>query len=134
VVTDPRQVMTVFNSQATAFIRELAPCMLLPTVQWQRYDDIFASLIAQRVMRERGLHVHFGKPFVWQQRNPHDDLRDLRAEIDGMEHILDLAQRLDRLTFGPSETSFQMARAIWDDTELSELGETWVTDCEKAMA
>lgn len=85
IVVDP-QTKTVFNSQNTAFIRELAPAMfMMPGVG--RYDDIYASLICQRVMRERGLHVHFGKPFVWQQRNPHNLVRDLRQEIDGMESI-----------------------------------------------
>ncbi len=66
---------------------------MLPDVG--RYDDIYASLIMQRVMRERNLHVHFGKPFVWQQRNPHNLIKDLRAEIDGMDNILDLAEALD---------------------------------------
>jgi len=85
---------TVFNSQNTAFIRELAPAMfMMPGIG--RYDDIYASLICQRVMRERGLHVHFDQPFVWQQRNQHNLLGDLRAEIDGMEHIVEFAQFLD---------------------------------------
>lgn len=93
IVVDPA-THTVFNSQNTAFIRELAPAMfMMPGVE--RYDDIYASLICQRVMRERGLHVHFGKPFVWQQRNPHNLVKDLRQEIDGMENVTRLARYLD---------------------------------------
>ena len=60
-----------------------------------RFSDIYASLICQRVMRERGLYVHFGQPFVWQERNNHDLINDLRLEIDGMANIETLAGILD---------------------------------------
>lgn len=94
IVVDPK-TWTVFNSQNTAFIRELAPAFfMLPGVG--RYDDIYASLIMQRVMRERNLHVHFGKPFVWQQRNAHNLVKDLAGEIDGMANIEQFARYLDR--------------------------------------
>ena len=95
IVVDP-SCWTVFNTQNTAFIRELAPAMFqMPGVG--RYSDIYASLITQRVMRERGLRVHFGQPFVWQQRNQHDLIRDLRQEIDGMENVWKLAGSLDNM-------------------------------------
>jgi hypothetical protein len=85
---------TVFNSQATAIIREFAPAWAM----WcgvSRYDDILASLVVQRVMRDRGYHVHFGKPFVLQQRNEHDLTKDLAGELWGMQNILDVARVLD---------------------------------------
>jgi len=94
VVTDPAETWTVFNSQNTAFIRELAPAMfMLPGIG--RYDDIYASLICQRVMREMNLHVHFGKPFVWQQRNKHDLVKDLTMELLGMQNIVHFSDWLD---------------------------------------
>lgn len=93
IVVDPN-CWTVYNTQNTAFIRELAPAMFqMPGVG--RYSDIYASLITQRVMRERGLHVHFGQPYVFQQRNKHDLIRDLRQEIDGMANVWKLAGILD---------------------------------------
>lgn len=94
IVTDPRKTKTVFNTQNTAFIRELAPAMFQPPGVG-RYSDIYASLICQRVMRERELYVHFGQPFVWQQRNKHNLIRDLRDEIDGMENVVAFSDRLD---------------------------------------
>ena len=94
IVVDPTPTWTVFNSQNTAIIRELAPAFFM-VPQWGRYDDIFASLMVQRLMRERGLVTHFGQPFVWQQRNAHDLLRDLRAEQFGAERILDFTAWLD---------------------------------------
>lgn len=112
IVVDP-STWTVFNSQNTAFIRELAPAFfMLPFCG--RYDDIYASLIMQRVMRERGLHVHFGKPFVWQQRNQHNLVRDLRGEIDGMEKIEKLAKYLQFTSFNSDDNSIiYRLRAIW---------------------
>jgi hypothetical protein len=65
-------------SPNTAVIRELIPAwFMMPGVG--RHDDIYASLIVQRVARERNLHVHFGPPFTYQQRNKHDLIKDLRA-------------------------------------------------------
>lgn len=93
VVVDP-DTWTVFNSQNTAVIRELVPAwFMMPGVG--RHDDIYASLIVQRVARDRGLHVHFGPPFTYQQRNDHNLISDLRAEIDGMENVSKLAAMLD---------------------------------------
>lgn len=110
VITNPNDTWTVFNSQNTAFIRELAPAMfMLPA--FGRSDDIYASLICQHVMRQKGLHVHFGPPFVWQQRNQHDLIKDLKAEILGMEHVVHLAGILDSMpTFAVDEMP---ARQIW---------------------
>lgn len=117
IVVDPN-CKTVFNSQNTAFIRELAPAMfMMPGIG--RYDDIYASLICQRVMREQGLHVHFGQPFVWQQRNQHNLCDDLRAEIDGMDGIQKFGEFLDHCML-PHKTVIENARHIY--TAIGELG------------
>lgn len=117
IVVD-NKTWTVFNSQNTAFIRELAPAFfMLPGVG--RYDDIYASLIMQRVMRERGLHVHFGKPFAYQQRNAHNLVRDLRGEIDGMENIERFAQWLDGrhlVNKGPLRQTWK----IWEQSPMKD--------------
>ena len=95
IVTNPNTTWTVCNTQNTAYLAALAPAMFcMPDCG--RFDDIYASLITQRVMAERGLHVHFGQPFVWQQRNKHNLLTDLREEIDGMENIREFADYLRR--------------------------------------
>src|SRR5215472_16826193 len=86
---------TVFNTQATAFLAELAPAMFCPP-RVGRHDEIVASLITQFVMRSKNLFVHFGRPLVWQARNEHDLLKDLHDELWGYEHVPHLAERLDR--------------------------------------
>lgn len=102
-----RDNWTVFNSQNTAVIRELIPAwFMMPNVG--RHDDIYASLIVQRVAREHNLHVHFGQPFTYQQRNEHDLLVDLKAEISGMENVIKLADLLDSI--------FLKGRSVIEDT------------------
>jgi hypothetical protein len=95
IVVD-RKCWTVFNSQNTAVIRELIPCwFMMPGVG--RMDDIYASLIVQRVARDRGYHVHFGQPLAYQQRHQHNLVTDLRAEIDGYDNVRKLAAFLDAM-------------------------------------
>ena len=83
VVVRP-DVMTVFNSQNTGWWNELAPLMMVwPGVG--RYDDVWASYAAHRVLRDSDWHIHFGQPLVWQQRNPQNLITNLNAEVMGME-------------------------------------------------
>jgi hypothetical protein len=111
VVVNPH-TWTVFNSQNSAMLRELIPAWgMIPFVG--RMDDIYASLICQRVMRERDLHVHFGKPFVLQQRNVHDLVRDLRGEIDGYDNVARLADVLDHMVL-LGKSVIADCRAIWE--------------------
>lgn len=74
-----------FNTQATIFRAELAPAMFMwPHVG--RYDDIWASYLTRAVMDQLGWGVYYGRPAVHQDRNEHDLLKDLEAEIFGMKH------------------------------------------------
>lgn len=139
VVIDPFAT-TVFNSQNSSFVRELAPAMfMIPNVG--RFDDLFASIICRRVMREHDYHLRFGKPFTWQSRNEHNLLTDLKAEIYGMEHIQNFVSLVERLTLldkgSPLEqvryiaqqlrdfypTLYPFGAAMWD----------WCDDVEAAM-
>lgn len=138
VVVDPH-CWTVFNAQNTAIVRELVPAFFqMPNVG--RHDDIYASLIVQRVARERGLHVHFGQPFTYQQRNEHDLLVDLKAEISGMENVIKLADLLDSI--------FLKGRSVIEDTRTiyqtllhcafipeasARAGMAWLEDCESIL-
>ncbi|MCK4733496.1 MAG: hypothetical protein KAT65_13670 [Methanophagales archaeon] len=73
------------DSQNTAYIAELAPLMMV-LVGVGRYDDIWASFIAERVMMTTDYCSHFGKPFVWQERNLQNLWQNLKDEIFGMEY------------------------------------------------
>lgn len=136
VVVDPRRTRTVFNSQNTAFIRELAPCFLM-VPSYGRYDDIFASLVAQRVMREWGYYVHFGQPFVWQSRNPHNLLNDLAKEQWGAEHIIEFSAWLDGFLGVHDIIGFLKVMATnlpkFIPSGTQELWLAWLQDCESVM-
>jgi hypothetical protein len=134
-----RHTWTVFNSQNTAVIRELIPAwFMMPGVG--RHDDIYASMIVQRVARERNLHVHFGPPFTYQQRNEHDQIADLRAEIDGMENVCKMAKLLDAIIL-PGKSVIEDTRGIYrcllDCTFIPraavEAGLIWLADCEGVL-
>lgn len=140
VLFNPQDGYTPINTQNTAFTRELAPCFLM-VPHFQRYDDIYAGLMAQRFMRDRDLFVHFGHPFVWQQRNAHNLLRDLAAEQWGAENILKFTDLLERapLTRG-LPISLEVARTYafmhahgLIPKEVDRLAHAWHEDVSKVM-
>lgn len=137
VIVDP-SCLTVFNTQNTAVRREFAPALLC-CPQFGRYDDIFASLICQRMMREQGYSVHFGQPFVWQERNPHDLNVDLEAEVFGMKHVVHLAGVLDHIqTFPvdkhPVRVMYEVIQHTdWCPPGVLELANAWMDDVEAVL-
>lgn len=69
-----------FNSQNTAFRRELFPLLYLPAVEF-RFTDILRSLVAQPIMWQMGYHLGFTRATATQDRNPHDIMADFRSEM-----------------------------------------------------
>lgn len=130
---------TVFNSQNTAFLRQFAPAMMM----WPhtgRFDDIFASLVTQRIMRETNHVVHFGQPFVWQQRNLHDLVSDLKAEIVGMERIVQFSHFLEDLELRSTDVIANLRTLYahlpsmsWLPAIIHDAGMAWLDDCEKVL-
>ena len=78
-----------FNSQNTSFITKLLPCFfLIPVGKVNnyfydynfRYDDIWQSYIAQKIMKACDLYVRYGHPIVKQKRNTHNYVTDFNRE------------------------------------------------------
>jgi hypothetical protein len=88
--------MSPFNSQNT-FLRAavLPDYFLFPHVG--RMDDIWAAYYVQA----RGFRVIYGKASVYQRRNEHDLIRDMKAEYLGYENnlrlVTDLAEDPERI-------------------------------------
>lgn len=100
VVVEPG-IYAAFNSQATMWKREWAPVMaVLPGIG--RYDDIFASFIFHRLAREYNVALYVGAPVVEQVRNVHDLVKDLRAELWGMNNALTFCDVLNTATISSS--------------------------------
>jgi len=85
----------VFNSQLTAFRREVAPAMGQFYNYQGRNTDIFASLVARRVMREFNFYTHYGPPIAWHARSLRPVLPDLKSELWGIERVAAFAEWLD---------------------------------------
>lgn len=71
-----------FNTQNTAYAWEVAPLMQC-LCGVGRYDDIWMSYVARRVMDDFDYHVRYGLPLVVQERNDHNLIKDLQAEYHG---------------------------------------------------
>lgn len=88
-----------FNSQSTWWFPEAFSLMFLPTLAPFRMTDIWRSFVAQRCLWASGLgSVAFHSPSeVFQDRNPHNLLKDLEDEIPGYLHNSRIAEVLTSL-------------------------------------
>lgn len=129
-----------FNSQNTSFLFELAPLMWVwPGVG--RYDDIWASYAAERVLRGTPYHVRFGRPLVWQERNAQSLWKNLRDELLGMEHTSALTSALDELDVGSGPVVERLRQVFLGLEGLPflprstlEAGLAWCDDVQSVMS
>jgi len=70
-----------FNSQNTAFRKEVFPLLYLPASVTFRYTDILRGLVAQPILWAAGFRLGFTGATVVQERNPHDFMKDFESEI-----------------------------------------------------
>ena len=127
------------DSQNTAYLRELAPLMMV-LCGVGRYDDIWASYIACRVMATTEHRVHYGKPFVWQERNEQNLFRNLRDELYGMELTETFCRDLREADLGEGRPVDKLER-IYEHLRgkdylppiVHELGKAWCEDVRKVL-
>ena len=127
------------DSQNTAYVRELAPLMMV-IEGVGRYNDIWASYIAERVMMTTDYCCHFGKPFVWQERNPHNLWQNLKDEIFGMEHTPRFCEDLLAAELGEGTTLDKLEHLYEHLKEkdylppvVYELGKAWCQDVRSVL-
>ena len=70
-----------FNSQNTAYRKELFPLLYLPAYVTFRFTDILRGIVAQPIMWKHGYHLGFTEATVFQERNPHNYMRDFESEV-----------------------------------------------------
>ena len=75
-----------FNSQNTAFRKEVFPLLYLPAFVNFRFTDILRGLIAQPILWKFGYRLGFGGATVRQERNLHDFMEDFIDEIPMYTH------------------------------------------------
>lgn len=131
------QAYAVFNSQITAFRRELAPAFAQFYNHQGRNTDIFASLLMRRIMQERELYTYYGPPMAFHARAPRPLFNDLKAEMFGLEHIADFADYLRRspLLDAPVVDQCRLLTEgcnLFSD-EAKECAMAWYSDVERAL-
>jgi hypothetical protein len=134
-VVDPA-ARAVFNSQITAFRRELAPAFAQFYPAQGRNTDIFASLLMRRIMRERGLYTYFGPPAAFHARQQRPLLPDLRNEMIGNERIVEFAEYLDRAPISSHNVVLDVSDLVGGfDQKLfpKEFWKAWLEDCEAVL-
>src|SRR5437588_811025 len=127
----------VFNSQNTAWWPDAFPLLYLPAFCSFRMTDIWRSLIAQRLAWPNKWTVLFHEPTVYQERNPHNLMRDFADEVPGYLHNRAIAEALDAMTLraGPTALIDNLRAAYTVVTkrgfvgnEEMELLEAWLED------
>lgn len=76
-----KDVICPTDSQNTFFRKECFPLLYLPSFVSFRFTDILRGLLLQPILWQANLSVGFGKATVFQERNPHDYLKDFELEI-----------------------------------------------------
>lgn len=140
IVLSPGTV-SPFNSQNTAFRKELFALLYLPASVTFRFTDILRGLVAQPIMWSAGYQLGFTEPTVVQERNPHDLMRDFEAEIpmflEGEKVVSIVADVVEE---GASvEDNLRSAYAALRDEEIVEPQETnileaWLRDLEACQS
>lgn len=129
-----------FNSQNTSFVRALAPAMfMLPGVG--RYDDIWASFIARRVMTATPYRVRYGGPLVFQSRNYHGALDDAEAELFGARHSSEFIKRLDAVQLEYSDPILANVVKVWHELSRADFvplktlqaADAWCKDIDRIL-
>lgn len=130
-----------FNSQNTAYIRDVAPLMFLyPHIG--RYDDIWASYVAEKVMHSENMVVHYGKPYTYQERNQQNTIKNLKDEIYGMENTTELFRQLYDVGFPTMYNMSILQKLEWlydklyqetPDLFPKDLTDAWIRDCKRVL-
>jgi hypothetical protein len=131
----PPGTFSPFNSQNTAFRRQLLPLMYLPAHVNFRVTDILRGYVAQPILWAAGYRLGFTGPTVRQERNAHDLQADFASELPlytEVERILSLVQEGVRADASISDNLYtvyhNLARAaIVQDKEL-DLLTAWLED------
>ncbi|MBT8040736.1 MAG: DUF288 domain-containing protein [Gammaproteobacteria bacterium] len=92
-----------FNSQSTWWWPQAYPLLYLPSHCSFRMTDIWRSFIAQRCLWELGHGLVFHASEVFQERNPHNLMRDFADEISGYLRNKELAALLANLKLEAGE-------------------------------
>lgn len=131
-------VISPFNSQNTAFRRELFPLLYLPCDVTFRFTDILRGIVAQPIMSLYGFSLGFTSATVRQERNPHDYIKDFESEIPMYQHTSQALAAVESVVSAEQSVDANLLAAY---DALCDVGITtsremvtvkaWVQDCNR---
>mmetsp|Transcript_9027 Transcript_9027/g.14490 ORF Transcript_9027/g.14490 Transcript_9027/m.14490 type:complete len:206 (-) Transcript_9027:109-726(-) len=78
----PSENLAPYNAQATLHTHKAMWGLLLPFTVTGRVSDIWRGYFAEPIFRDLGLSLTFLPPAILQERNEHNYLADMHAELD----------------------------------------------------
>jgi len=130
-----------FNSQNTAFFREVFPLLYLPAHCSFRATDIWRGLVAQRLLTTCDWSLSFHEADVHQDRNPHDLMKDFHQEVPVYLQTRQVVETLQSLPLKPGPVSLTAnLRTCYEALTAAgvvglgetDLVEAWITDLDAA--
>jgi hypothetical protein len=132
-----------FNTQSTWWWPVAYPLLYIPSYCTFRMCDIWKSFVAQRCLWELGLGVVFHAPEVYQDRNPHNLMKDFEDEIPGYLQNHRIAEILENTSLKSGEENVAnnllscyealVREKIFPEKELV-LVHTWLEDLQKCKS
>lgn len=94
-----------FNSQNTTWFPDAWPFLYLPSYCSFRMTDIWRSFIAQSYLLRNAYGISFHSPTVFQDRNPHNLMKDFEDEVPGYLNNEEIMQKMDNIpaNVGPED-------------------------------
>lgn len=130
--------ITPFNSQNTAFRKELFPLLYLPSTVTFRFTDILRGLVAQPIMWLYNYSLGITQATVYQERNPHDYMKDFESEIPCFlrsEEVIDLIANRISASFSIYDNLLlsyeELCKAGIVLSKEIELVKKWIIDLQK---
>lgn len=124
-----------FNSQNTAFRKELFALLYLPSTVTFRYTDILRGLVAQPLMWAYGYNLGFTTATVIQERNDHDYMKDFESEIPCYlfaDKVINIAQESIDLSLDIEDNLYRVYEALYKNgivqKEELEIVSAWIKD------
>jgi hypothetical protein len=103
-------------------------------------DDIWASYMTQRVLREFDGSVLFTGPTVYQDRNDHDLTKDLEKEVIGYRNTVKFLQRLNEIDVKSDDVLSSYSKVIngiqnleFISKEMISFQRSWLDDVSKIL-
>jgi len=129
-----------FNSQNTAFIKNLFALLYLPAFVTFRFTDILRGLVAQPILWAHGYKLGFTGATVVQKRNPHDYVKDFESEIPMylfVEKVLESVTACVSSSLSIEDNLYNSYSKL-EEAKIVTKGEikcleAWLNDCRKSM-